>query len=94
MDPADVAKVMRQETAEWIKSPDNAIVAPVNKALFGGWEGNWMAYNMAHDLQLPNAQGPQLGFLMYPIAENDAGRLNSYAPDDFKYQISAREIRA
>ncbi len=94
MDPADVAKVMRQETAEWIKSPDNAIVAPVNKALFGGWEGNWIAYNMAHDLQLPNAQGPQLGFLMYPIAENDAGRLNSYAPDDFKYQISAREIKA
>ena len=93
MDPADVAKVMRQETAEWIKSPDNAIVAPVNKALFGGWEGNWIAYNMAHDLQLPNAQGPQLGFLMYPIAENDAGRLNSYAPDDFKYQISAREIK-
>ena len=94
MDPADVAKVMRQETAEWIKSPDHAIVAPVNKALFGGWEGNWIAYNMAHDLQLPNAQGPQLGFLMYPIAENDAGRLNSYAPDDFKYQISAREIKA
>jgi transglutaminase-like putative cysteine protease len=94
MDPADVAKVMRQETAEWIKTPDNAIVAPVNKALFGGWEGNWIAYNMAHDLQLPNAKGPQLGFLMYPIAENDAGRLNSYAPDDFKYQISAREIKA
>ena len=29
---------------------------------------------------------------MYPIAENDLGRLDSYAPDKFKYKISAREI--
>jgi len=91
MDPADVTKVMRQETPEWIKSPSHAVLAPVNKALFGNWEGNWMAYNVAHDVKLPNSTGPELGFLMYPIAENASGRLNSYAPDDFKYQISARE---
>lgn len=94
MDPADVTKVMRMETSEWIKSPSNALVAPVNKALFGSWEGNWMAYNMAHDVKLPLATGPALGFLMYPIAEDASGRLNSYAPDDFKYKISAREIKA
>jgi hypothetical protein len=50
-----------------------------------------MAYNVAHDVKLPNSKGAGLGFLMYPIAENASGRLNSYAPDDFKYQISARE---
>jgi transglutaminase-like putative cysteine protease len=94
MDAADVAKVMRQEMPEWIKSPKHAIVAPVNKALFGGWEGNWMAYNTAHDVNLPHAKGPKLGFFMYPSAENDSGRLDSYAPDDFKYQISAKEIKA
>ena len=94
MDPADVAKVMRQETPEWIKSVDHPLVAPVNKGLFGGWEGNWMAWNTAHDLALPGAAGPRLGFLMYPIAETGGERLDSYAPDDFKYQISAREIRA
>ena len=94
MDPADVAKVMRQETPEWIKSPQNALVAPVNKALFGGWEGNWIAFNTAHDVSLPHAKGPKLGFFMYPTAENAGGRLDSYAPDDFKYQISAREIKA
>ena len=55
MDPADVAKVMRLETADWIKNTTNPVVAPVNKALFGGWEGNWMAYNTAHDVALPNA---------------------------------------
>ena len=94
MDPADVAKVMRQETPEWIKSPQHALVAPVHKALFGGWEGNWLAFNTAHDVALPHAKGPKLGFLMYPTAETDAGRLDSYAPDDFKYQISATEIKA
>jgi transglutaminase-like putative cysteine protease len=94
MDPADVTKVMRMEAPEWIKSSSNALVAPVNKALFGSWEGNWMAYNMAHDVTLPHASGPALGFLMYPIAEDASGRLNSYAPDDFKYKISAREIKA
>lgn len=92
MDPADVAKVMRQETAEWIKTPRNPLVAPVNQALFGGWEGNWMAYNTAHDVNLPHATGPRLGFFMYPTAENATGRLDSYAPDDFRYQISAKEI--
>ncbi len=92
MDPADVAKVMRQETPNWIRTPQHAVVAPVNKGLFGGWEGNWMAYNMAHDVKLPQSKGPALGFFMYPIGEDSTGRFNSYAPDDFKYQISAREI--
>jgi transglutaminase-like putative cysteine protease len=94
MDPADVAKVMRQEMPEWIKTTTNPVVAPVNKALFGGWEGNWMAYNTAHDIALPRSTGEVLGFFMYPMAENAAGRLDPYAPDDFKYQITAKEIKA
>ncbi|MFZ3218659.1 MAG: transglutaminase domain-containing protein [Rhodoferax sp.] len=94
MDPADVAKVMRMETPEWIKTPKDPLVAPVNRALFGSWEGNWMAYNTAHDVTLPHAQGPRLGFFMYPTAETAAGRLDSYAPDDFQYQITAQEIKA
>lgn len=94
MDPADVAKVMRMETPAWIKTPKAPLVAPVNAALFGSWEGNWMAYNTAHDVTLPHAQGPRLGFFMYPTAETATGRLDSYAPDDFKYQITAKEIKA
>ncbi len=94
MDPADVAKVMRQETAQWIKDPKNPVVAPVNKVLFGGWEGNWMAFNNAHDVVLPKSSGAALGFLMYPQAETAAGRLDPYAPDTFKYQISSKEITA
>lgn len=94
MDPADVAKVMRQEIPEWIKNTSDPLVAPVNKALFGGWEGNWMAYNTAHDVALPKAKGGRVGFFMYPTAETDGGRFDSYAPDDFKYQITAKEIKA
>ena len=94
MDPADVVKVMRQELPEWIKTTNNPVVAPVNRALFGGWEGNWMAYNTAHDIALTKSKGEVLGFFMYPIGENAAGRFDSYAPDDFKYQITAKEIKA
>ena len=49
MDPADVTKVMRQETTEWIKDAGHPLVTPVRKALFGSWEGNWMGYNSASD---------------------------------------------
>ena len=94
MDPADVAKVMRLETPQWIKNTADPVVAPVNKALFGGWEGNWLAWNTAYDVALPGATGPKLGFLMYPVAETAGERLDSYSPDAFKYQITAHEITA
>ena len=94
MDPADVAKVMRQETPTWIKTVSDPVVAPVYKALYGGWEGNWVGYNMAHDVALPGSRLGKLGFLMYPVAEDQQGRFDSYAPDDFKYQITAKEIKA
>jgi transglutaminase-like putative cysteine protease len=95
MDPADVLKVMRQETQEWIKDPAHPLVAPVNKGLFGGWEGNWVAYNTAHDLMLPGSGGKaSLPFLMYPQGENASGRFDELAPDSFKYAISARELTA
>lgn len=94
MDPADVAKVMRLETPEWLKRTDHPVVAPVYKHLFGGWEGNWLGWNTAHDLQLPGAKEGVLNFLMYPVAETDEGRVDSYSPDAFKYTITAREIKA
>jgi transglutaminase-like putative cysteine protease len=94
MDPADVGKVMRQETPSWIKDPDHPVVAPVKKALFGGWEGNWMGYNFAHDVRLQGTNGAKLGFLMYPQAQTNGEAYDPLAPDEFKYTISAREIKA
>jgi transglutaminase-like putative cysteine protease len=93
MDPADVDKVMRQETSEWIKDAGHPLVVPVRKALFGGWEGNWMAYNTAVDVTLPGAAGASLPFLMYPQAQSGAKRYDSYDPDNFKYTITAHEIK-
>jgi transglutaminase-like putative cysteine protease len=94
MDPADVAKVAREETSEWLKV-DHPTVQPVRARLFGSWEGNWIGYNMAHDVALPHGTvKSKLGFLMYPQAETEAGRLDSLDPENFKYTLTARELRA
>jgi len=95
MDPADVTKVMRQETSTWIKDPGDPLVAPVRKALFGSWEGNWMGYNSAADLSLPGSgRKGKLGFLMYPQAEVAGRAVDPYDPQAFTYRIAARELKA
>ena len=95
MDPADVLKVMRQETPQWLKDPTMPLVAPVMKGLFGSWEGNWVAYNTGHDVVLPGtSRKGTLPFLMYPNGENANGRFDELAPDNFRYTISARELTA
>jgi transglutaminase-like putative cysteine protease len=95
MDPADVLKVMRQETTEWIKDPTHDLIAPVMTGLFGSWEGNWVGWNRAHDVRLPGSQSRlPIGFLMYPNGENTSGRFDELSPDTFKYSISATEITA
>jgi len=33
-----------------------------------------------------------VGFLMYPQAETSDGRLDSLDPDNFRYEITAKEI--
>jgi transglutaminase-like putative cysteine protease len=92
MDPADVGKVAREETTEWLKI-DHPLVQAVRPKLFGGWEGNWIAFNMGHDVTLPKATaGGPLGFLMYPQAETAGERRDSLDPDTFKYVITSREI--
>jgi transglutaminase-like putative cysteine protease len=94
MDPADVTKVAREETSEWLKV-DHPLVEAVRPKLFGGWEGNWVAFNAAHDVALPSAtQGGKLGFFMYPQSETAQGRRDSLDPDYFKYTITTHEIKA
>lgn len=94
MDPADVTKVMRQETPEWIKDAGHPLVMPVRKALFGSWEGNWMGYNAASDVTLPGTGQKKLAFFMYPQAQTAAGARDPYDPDSFQYQVTAREIKS
>jgi transglutaminase-like putative cysteine protease len=93
VDPADVRKVVLEEPPGNLAVTDGKVAA-ARKALLGAWEGNWLAYNVAHDIVLPGANGPKLDFLMYPQAETVAGRLDCLDPDTFRYTITAREVSA
>ena len=73
-------------------SLNDDVVKQARSMLWGGWEGNWLAYNYAHDVRLPGSSKAPVPFLMYPQAENAQGRIDSLDPDNFKYRMSAREI--
>lgn len=91
MDPADVLKVMRAESETWIKDPLDPLVNQVNAALFGNWEGNWVAYNTAEDLQLTGRDG-KLPFLMYPQASIAGRAVDELDAKSFVYEITATEV--
>jgi transglutaminase-like putative cysteine protease len=93
VDPADVRKVVLEEPPGNLSLDDPKVVA-ARQTLFGSWEMNWLAYNTAHDVSLPGAQGPELGFLMYPQAEIAGARLDCLDPDNFRYKITATELSA
>jgi transglutaminase-like putative cysteine protease len=92
-DPADVRKVVLEEPPTNLPIDDPKVVA-ARQTLFGAWEGNWLAYNFAHDIALPGSTGPKLGFLMYPQAEVAGLRLDCLEPDTFKYTIKSKELTA
>ena len=90
-DPADVRKVALEEPPG-NRPLDDEMVKVARSRLFGFWEMNWMAYNFAHDVTLPGSKGGTVGFFMYPQAETADGRLDCLDPDNFSYEIQAREI--
>jgi transglutaminase-like putative cysteine protease len=91
VDPADVRKVVLEEPPG-NRPLDDEMVKKARARLFGSWEMNWMAYNFGHDVALPGSAGAPVGFLMYPQAETSDGRLDSLDPDNFKYEMTAREM--
>jgi transglutaminase-like putative cysteine protease len=93
VDPADVRKVVLEEPPGNLALIDPKVTA-ARRALFGAWEGNWIAFNDAHDLKLPGSKEGPIPFLMYPQAENKGGFLDSLDPDKFRYRITAREVAA
>ena len=92
VDPADVRKVALEEPPGNLALQDPKVEA-ARKRLFGNWEMNWLAYNMGHDIALPNSTGSKLPYLMYPNGETGGERLDQLDPDSFKYSITAREIQ-
>jgi len=91
VDPADVRKVALEEPPGNRPLADD-MVKKARTRLFGSWEMNWMAYNFAHDVALPGSSGAPVGFLMYPQAETADGRLDCLDPDNFKYEITSKEV--
>jgi transglutaminase-like putative cysteine protease len=92
VDPADVRKVVLEENQPEQLPLDDAKVKKARAKLFGAWEMNWLPYNYAHDIRLPQSNGPEIGFLMYPQSETANGRKDSLDPKNFKYTITAKEI--
>lgn len=92
-DPADVRKVMLEEPPGNLPA-DNPKVVDARETLFGAWEGNYMAYNDAHDVALPGSSGKPVPFLMYPQAEIDGRRLDSLDPATFAYAITVAPFTA
>jgi hypothetical protein len=93
VDPADVRKVVLEEAPGNLPLTHEK-VRKAREMLFGYWEMNWLAYNYAHDVQLPGSRGPRLPYLMYPNGETAQGRLDQLEPDSFRYALTAREITA
>jgi transglutaminase-like putative cysteine protease len=91
VDPADVRKVMLEEPPG-NRAANDEMVKKARARLFGSWEMNWVAYNFAQNVTLPGSSSGPIGFLMYPQAETAEGRLDSLDPDNFKYEITSREI--
>jgi transglutaminase-like putative cysteine protease len=90
-DPADVRKVVLEEPPTNLAMTDLKVMA-ARKTLFGAWEGNWLAFNTAHDVKLPGNSEDSLPFLMYPQAADKQGLIDSLDPDAFKYTITAKEL--
>jgi transglutaminase-like putative cysteine protease len=93
VDPADVRKVVLEEKPQPTTLAD-PVVPPVRQKLFGAWEMNWLAFNTAHDVALPGSKGPKIAFFMYPQLETADGRADPLDPDNFKYTITARELKS
>ena len=92
VDPADVRKVILEEKTGALLPLDDAQVKAARAKLFGAWEMNWLAFNTAHDVALPKAAHGKIAFLMYPQCETAGGRLDTLDPDNFRYQMTAREL--
>jgi transglutaminase-like putative cysteine protease len=92
VDPADVRKVVLEENQPETLALDDPKVKKARAKLFGAWEMNWLPYNYGHDIKLPQSNGPEIGYFMYPQGETANGRKDSLDPKNFTYTIKAKEL--
>jgi transglutaminase-like putative cysteine protease len=92
-DPADVRKVVLEEPPGNLPITDEKVTSARSR-LFGSWEGNWIAWNYAADVALPEASFGQIIYFMYPQGETAEGRLDPFDPDAFRYTITSNPVTA
>ena len=93
VDPADVRKVVLEEEGKIIPI-DHPKVLQARAKLFGHWEMNWVGFNTANDVHLQPSPGESLNFFMYPYAQTADGKPDSLDPQNFRFQMTSREITA
>jgi transglutaminase-like putative cysteine protease len=94
VDPADVRKVVLEEEPGRLLPLEDPRVALARRTLFGTWEMNWVGFNTAGDTRLAPQTRTALGHFMYPYAEGFKGPLDYYAPENFQYRMTSREVTA
>jgi transglutaminase-like putative cysteine protease len=86
VDPASVRQVMLGPKR---LDPASVDVQYARRRLFGSWEGNWVAFNDADDLSLPNSAGARVPFFAFPFAETGGRRLNA---GELTIRLTSREL--
>jgi transglutaminase-like putative cysteine protease len=89
VDPADVRKVILEEGL----APDAPRVRELQDALFGAWEGTWVAFNYARDFALEGYDAPRLNYFMYPLLASAKLRPDGVDPGETGYTFSTRVLR-
>jgi transglutaminase-like putative cysteine protease len=91
--PGDVRRVIRDEAVGGLELTDPKAVS-ARVTLFGAWEGNWVAYNMANDFALPDGQGATVPFLIRPRVMTAAGLLGGEQTPGYSLRLAATELPA
>lgn len=87
-DPADIRKLILDGKL----AADHPDVKRMRKALFGTWEGNWIAYNHGRDFQIPELK-ENINYLMYPQLVTAKFSPDGIDPTEVSYSITSRLIK-
>lgn len=93
VDPADLHRLIRYEPPGSLEMTDPRVVA-ARDTLFGAWEGNWVAYNMAHDISLPGFDGAPLPCFTRPLVKIGTGAPMETTAPEINCTITATELPA
>ncbi len=93
VDPADLHRFMRYEPPGNLEFSDPKVVT-VRGTLFGAWEGNWVPFNMAQDLELPLSDGVVAPVLIRPLVRIGNSAPSEALPPDSSYRIVTSELPA